>query len=109
MQIQNSITVIATIIMLGFSTFSSAFVIHGPPAPDQDSVTFTPSPDSSSDSDVSCNLCQNNFDLRPITVLVGGKELYMFVDIHSNNNCCNVIANSTWYLTDIRGKTKLHQ
>ena len=100
MQIQNSITVIATIIMLGLSTFSSAFVIQGPPAPDQDFGTFTPGSDSSSDSDFLCNLCPH---LRLINVLVGGKELYMFVDVLSNNSCCNVIANSTHYLTDIRG------
>jgi len=67
--------------MLGLSMFSSAFVIHGPPAPDQNSVTFTPRPDLSSDSGVSCNLYQNNFDLCPINFLAEGKELYMFVDI----------------------------
>ena len=83
--------------MLGLSTFSSAGVIQGPPAPDQDFGTFTPRSDLSSNY---CNLCPN---LRLINVLVGGKELYMLVDVLSNNSCCNVIANSTRYLTDIRG------
>ena len=86
--------------MLGLSTFSSAFVIQGPPAPDQDAVTFTPGSDSPSNSDFLCDLCPN---LRLINVLVGNKELYMFVDILSNNSCCNVIGSSTRYLTDIRG------
>ena len=101
MRMQNNIFVIATVVLvLGIfiSTIDASYEESSP-----DVITS----DLSSDSDYSCDLCLNSSKLYHIAVLRGNKEskeLYMFVDILSTNTCCNVVANRTWYLTDVRGK-----
>ena len=102
----NSIFVIATAVALVLGILISTIDIcyeRSPPDPfKQDYDT-----DVSCDSDYSCDLCPNSSKLYRIVVLRGSEEstkLYMFVDILSNNTCCNVVANHTRYLTDIRGK-----
>ena len=101
MRMQYSIFVIATVVLvlcIFVSIIDASYEENSP-----DIITS----DLSSDLDYSCDLCSNSSKLYHIAVLRGNKEskeLYMFVDILSTNTCCNVIANHTWYLTDVRGK-----
>ena len=123
MQIQISINVIATIIVLGLSTIISASVFQGPPTPDPvegDSTTVASNSSNDTalernsttiasnfnDAEFSCALCLSSSSQRNIKVMVEDKELYMFVDIPSNKSdtCCNVLAKHANDSTDIRGK-----
>ena len=100
---QNCIFVIAIAVALALGSTIDVYNEKTQPGPFKQDHDI----DLSYDSDYSCDLCPNSSKLHRIAVLRGSKEskeLYMFVDILSGNTCCNVVANHTWYLTDIRGK-----